>query len=138
MLLKGDVGAGKTTFSRSIIHTLGNADEEVVSPTFTLVQPYSVQLSDGQQLLLHHFDLYRLEDADELEALGVEELFSSGIALVEWPEIAAGIVPQDALILRFEAGSVEDARRVFVEAPQSWQPRVEQWIDAYRESKTAA
>ena len=77
--LKGELGAGKTSFARAFIRARGG-DETVPSPSFTLVQTYD--LPGGT---VWHFDLYRLRAAEEAWELGVEEAFHDGIALIEWP-----------------------------------------------------
>src|SRR5712691_8547258 len=87
--LKGDLGAGKTTFARAFIRARGNCEEEVPSPTFTLVQVYEVEPA-----AIWHFDLYRLRSAEEAWELGIEEAFGDGISLIEWPERLGVLLPE--------------------------------------------
>jgi len=90
VILRGDLGAGKTTLVKGIAATLGAADpEEVTSPTFTLVHEYQ-----GTKLRLYHLDLYRLETERELATLGLEEMIESpdALVLVEWGEKFPSVV----------------------------------------------
>ncbi|PBB18467.1 tRNA (adenosine(37)-N6)-threonylcarbamoyltransferase complex ATPase subunit type 1 TsaE [Mesorhizobium sp. WSM4313] len=90
--LKGDLGAGKSTLARALIRALADdANLEVPSPTFTLVQSYETRVP------VHHFDLYRLSAPDELDELGLDDALSQGAALIEWPERAADRLPETAL-----------------------------------------
>lgn len=90
--LHGDLGAGKTTLTRAMLHAAGYTGH-VRSPTYTLVEPYAVVI-DGQQVEVLHFDLYRLASAEEFLDAGFREHFGGqAICIVEWPEKAAPVLP---------------------------------------------
>lgn len=99
VLLHGDLGAGKTTMVQGIGMALGTR-ERAQSPTFSLV--VDAPLPDG--IVLRHIDLYRLDDPDELDALGFEDLTSDdrAITLIEWPERALGVLPDAYLLIELE------------------------------------
>jgi tRNA threonylcarbamoyladenosine biosynthesis protein TsaE len=110
VLLHGDLGAGKTTLAQGICTALG-ARELAQSPTFSLV--VDTPLPGGA--ILRHIDLYRLDDLEELEALGFEDLTSDdgAIVLIEWPERAVGLLPDAYLLIELEpAGTDRRAIRV--------------------------
>jgi tRNA threonylcarbamoyl adenosine modification protein YjeE len=123
--LVGELGAGKTTLARAVIRALcGNGAEEIPSPTFTLVQTYA-----GERMAVAHFDLYRLTAASELDELGLDLALRQGMALVEWPERAGGMLPHDRLEIRIEdEGAREDARRVTLSGYGSWADRLDRFL----------
>ncbi len=91
--LSGELGAGKSVFSRALMRALGVTDEALPSPTFALIQTY-----DGKGCQIAHMDWYRLDDAGEIEMLGVRDYFESPwITLIEWPERAFDLLPADAI-----------------------------------------
>ncbi len=109
VFLHGELGAGKTTLTRGLLHSLGVAGA-VKSPTYTLVEPYT--LGD---LTVYHFDLYRLRDAEELEFMGVRDYFRPGsLSVVEWPERGAAFLPIPDISLRVQV--VDVGRRALLAA----------------------
>ena len=107
--LEGELGAGKTTLARGVLHALGVTDR-VKSPTYTLVEPYTIS-----SLYLYHFDFYRLKYPDEWVDAGLREHFNgAAICLVEWPEKAGGRLPApDVKVAMTVAG---DGRSITVSA----------------------
>lgn len=88
ILLYGDMGVGKTTLIKGIVKLLGS-DDEVSSPTFSIVNEYN-----ANGISIYHFDLYRIEDVEELYNLGIEDyLFSNNWSIIEWPEKLENSVP---------------------------------------------
>ena len=115
--LSGDLGAGKTSFARGIFAGLGLI-EEAPSPSFALVIPYA---PPDVRLPIWHVDLYRLDDADEVEQLGLDDALIDSALIIEWPERMGARLWPNALRLRFEA--IEGGRRLTVAAPPSWEAR---------------
>ena len=107
--LIGPLGAGKSTLARGLIRALTSPDEEVPSPTFTLVQLYV-----ANAFALAHFDLYRLTSADEAYEIGLDEALDQGVAVIEWPQRLEGALPQDRLDIeiRLPADGEPDGRGV--------------------------
>ncbi len=104
VLLIGDLGAGKTTLAKGIVKGLGAAEpEEVSSPTFTLIHEY------GSPTRVYHIDLYRLDDARQLEALGLDEIFDrDAVVLIEWGERFPEALPPDRIEIQLIASGDEE------------------------------
>ena len=107
LLLSGELGAGKSTFARALIRAAGHTGA-VPSPTYTLVEPYSLPRGN-----IYHVDLYRVSDEEELRYLGWNEL-DNGCRIVEWPDRAPGLVEQADLSIVFTYAG--DGREVEVRA----------------------
>lgn len=117
--LHGDLGAGKTTLARGLIQSLLGAEEDVPSPTYTLVQMY-----EARGLPIWHFDLYRLTAPDEVLELGWDEL-EGGAALIEWPERAGSRLPAGRLDIVLEISG--EGRRARLEPRgEGWQERLDE------------
>ncbi|MBI1180487.1 MAG: tRNA (adenosine(37)-N6)-threonylcarbamoyltransferase complex ATPase subunit type 1 TsaE [Alphaproteobacteria bacterium] len=119
--LYGDLGAGKTAFARFLIQALG-VEDEVPSPTFTLVQTYPVDGRDFEAVW--HFDLYRIDDPADVPELGMDEALETGVTLIEWPERMGADLPDDRLSIRLSL--TQDRRRMTLSGGPSWAGRLPQ------------
>jgi tRNA threonylcarbamoyladenosine biosynthesis protein TsaE len=115
--LSGPLGAGKTSIARGLLAALGLAGE-APSPSFAIVQPYA---PPEVRLPVLHVDLYRIEDAAELEELGLEDALADSVLLIEWPERVPGRWP-DALALSL-AIAPDGARVLTAVIPPAWERR---------------
>jgi tRNA threonylcarbamoyladenosine biosynthesis protein TsaE len=117
--LFGDLGTGKTTFARAFIDALSHGPVETVpSPTFTLVQVY-----ERAPAPVWHFDLYRLEQPEEVYELGFEDALAQGICLIEWPERLGPLLPRDRLDVGLAFATNPDARRAELRGHGTWAAR---------------
>ena len=115
--LAGPLGAGKTSVARGLLSALGLAGE-APSPSFAIVQPYAPPEVSFPVL---HVDLYRIEDPDEIEELGLDEALADSLLIVEWPERAPGLWP-DALALSLTI-EPDGSRALTAEVPAPWKAR---------------
>lgn len=122
LCLQGDLGAGKTALAQGIVAALRSADE-VTSPTFTVMNVYAGDLP------IYHFDLYRMEQAEELEDIGFEEYAAApdAVVLIEWADKFPAAAPENCLWLRIARGEEMNERCVSVEL------RGERYRDFYEE-----
>lgn len=116
--LKGELGAGKTSFARAFIRSF-DADETVPSPTFTLVQTYEL---GGRTIW--HIDAYRLREPEEGWELGIEEAFRDGISLIEWPERLGSLIPARRLEIALSPGGGADSRFAALDPGNDWAARL--------------
>lgn len=110
--LVGDLGVGKTVFTQGFAAGLG-ITEPVNSPTFTILQSY-----EEGRLPLHHFDVYRIDDVEEMEEIGYEDCFyGDGVCLIEWADLIREILPEDCIRIVIEKDLTKgfDYRRITIE-----------------------
>jgi tRNA threonylcarbamoyladenosine biosynthesis protein TsaE len=116
--LAGSLGSGKTALARAFVRALTSDSEEVPSPTFTLLQSY-----DSGRGPLFHFDLYRLDHPDQAVELGLDDAFTDGISLIEWPERLGALLPGRHLRIALSAGAGESGRIATLQGGESWTQR---------------
>jgi tRNA threonylcarbamoyladenosine biosynthesis protein TsaE len=114
--LAGPLGAGKSTLARGLIRHLAGAEIEAPSPTFTLVQTY-----EAPRLTVSHFDLYRLESAEEVFELGFDEALDGGAVVVEWPDRLGRYLPADRLDVELTFDG--ESRRARLTPRGAWEGR---------------
>lgn len=110
--LDGDLGVGKTVFAKGLAKGMG-IEEDIVSPTFVLFNVY-----EGGKLPLYHFDVYRIEEPEEMYEIGYEEyFFGAGVCLVEWASLIEELIPEEAVHIAIckDPKKGEDHRRIVIE-----------------------
>ena len=115
--LYGGLGAGKTALASGLLHALG-LEGEAPSPSFALVQPYD---APPLRLPVAHVDLYRLDDAEDVAELGLDDYLYDGLIVIEWPERMGGRLWSHALRLIIE--DEEGGRRLTADLPEDWRDR---------------
>ena len=119
LALYGDLGTGKSEFARFFIRYLTDPDEEVPSPTFTLLQTYESEASD-----ICHFDLYRLDRPEEAFELGIEDAFHECISIIEWPERLGPYMPRNRLDIHLIKTKGKNHRQATLTPHADWSERL--------------
>tara|TARA_R110002096_G_scaffold309403_4_gene504013 strand:- start:44998 stop:45468 length:471 start_codon:yes stop_codon:yes gene_type:complete len=125
LAFEGNLGTGKTEFCRAIIHALGY-DEDVPSPTFNLLQIYEPSIEDLKTPAVWHMDLYRLENAQDVFELGIEDGFDSAVTMIEWPERMGNYLPAEHLKITLSHGDNEGSRYISFDGDPSWEQRIKE------------
>lgn len=108
ILLKGDLGAGKTTFTQLILKHLNYVGADMVtSPTFNMVNIYNLDLFD-----IWHFDLYRLKNIYDIYELGIEDALNNAVSIIEWPEMIEKILPSSRIEVKIDYTDDQDVRNI--------------------------
>lgn len=133
ILLDGDLGAGKTHFVKGLALGLG-IDADVTSPTFTILNNYP-KSTPSEPLIrqLNHFDVYRVNDEDEILDLGFEEMiYGEDISVIEWSSLIAGILPENSLTINIQHGNSPQERIITMNWSQSMLKRSLPNVDTCR------
>ena len=109
ILLHGDLGTGKTTFTQLLVRHLGGSLTDVTSPTFNLVHQYKTKYFD-----VWHFDLYRLKSKEELYNIGIDEGLRYGVSIIEWGKIAKNLLPNNYIEIFFQYTANSRTRKVVI------------------------
>lgn len=107
ILLKGDLGAGKTFFAKNFISSFYEAEIEVNSPSFNIVQTYLTK-----SFTIWHFDLYRLKSFEEIFEIGIEQALDEGVSIIEWPEIAGENFFKNYIEIKFDFTNDQNIRLI--------------------------
>lgn len=110
IFLKGDLGAGKTTFAQMLIEDLCGA-QDVTSPTFNILSVYDLPGHPP----IYHYDLYRLKSSEELHELAIEDALHLGVTLIEWPELLENVMLKDKIAIYFNYNAKQNFRNAVVE-----------------------
>lgn len=106
IVLNGELGTGKTKFTQGILEFFG-LDDEISSPTFTIVNEYK-----NKKISIYHFDVYRLSSLDEFYDIGGDEYFESGICIIEWGEIIKDALPDNTIFVDFKKDNSDENLRI--------------------------
>ena len=106
IVLNGELGSGKTKFTQGILEYF-NLGEEISSPTFTLVNEYK-----NEKITIYHFDVYRLNNAEDFYDIGGEEYFGCGLCIIEWGKIIEPILPKNTIFINFEKDETHENIRI--------------------------
>ncbi len=117
--LWGDIGVGKTTLARNIIQNLCGDEINVPSPTFPLLQIY-----DAPEFQIWHMDLYRINAAEDVFELGVEDAFYDCLSLIEWPDKMAGYLPLARLDIVIDIDIKNNTRSIYLQGDENWALRL--------------
>ena len=119
VVLRGELGAGKTQFAKGIAHAFGIQEDKISSPTYALANEYPASFLDGTAFTLYHLDCYRFETPEELLELGVEEYLypKNGICIVEWPERIEQYLPAVRIEVALKTLSISERSITISSAP---------------------
>jgi tRNA threonylcarbamoyladenosine biosynthesis protein TsaE len=115
ILLKGELGSGKTSFAKYFINSISKHDQNVTSPTFNILQIY-----DCENFSAWHYDFYRIETEEEIVNLGLDDAFSNGVSIIEWPEKIRSFLPQASLEIHFSFTEKHNSRLLTISGSEKW------------------